>query len=216
MSGIDGTLGLIDAVGEHLAKLEGEGIDIVRGKLHEAMRGPPPRRAESPAPPACGWLSQSLALAAAQGLERISQVIAGAEPELAWRTYDGYASDLVGSRFPRAHAYVDLVGRDAPVAAEDFDLGLFLIAPRTFYRDRRHKAPELYAALTGPSRWRFNGGVWLTRRAGEFVWNESMHIHATLVEECPFLCIYAWTQDVSIPAEIVPAPDWHAIESGCK
>jgi hypothetical protein len=216
MSGIAATLGLIDAVDEHLAHLDGEGIDAVREKLHVAMRDPRTRRSQPPAPPACGWLSQCLELASAQGLARIAEAIARAEPELAWRTYDGYPSGAAGPRFPRAHAFVDLVGQDAPVVAEDFDLGLFLIAPRTFYRDHRHKAPELYAALTGPTRWRFNGGVWLTRQAGEFVWNESMHIHATLVEECPFLCIYAWTQDVSIPAEIVPAPDWHAIESGCE
>ena len=216
MPGIAGTLGLIHAIDVHLAHLEGEGIETVREKSRDAMRDPRPQIAQLPMPPACGWLDESLELASARGLTDIAEAIAGARPELAWRVYDGYPPDLVGPRFPRAHAFVDLAGPHAPVAGEDFELGLFLIAPRTFYRDHRHKAPELYAALTGPTRWRLNGGVWLTRQAGEFVWNESMHIHATLVEECPFLCIYAWTQDVSIPAEIVPAPDWHAIESGCE
>lgn len=213
MTGIAGTRELIRAVGVHLERLEGAGMDQVRRKIREIEFEPNPQRPRPPAVPGCGWLTESLELAVAQGKAPMAEAIEHAMPELAWRAYDAYPPELVGPRFANAHAFVDLVGPEAPFMAADFELGLFLIAPWTFYRDHRHKAPELYAALTGPTRWRFNGGVWLTRQAGEIVWNETMYIHATLVEARPFLCIYAWTQDVSLPAEIVPAPDWHEIES---
>ncbi len=95
---------------------------------------------------------------------------------------------------------------------ETFSLGLFLVAPRTFYRDRRHLAPELYAPLTGPTLWRFGHGGWSRRLAHEPIWNEPSRVHATLVEEAPFLCIYVWTSNVSEPAAVVPAPDWEEIE----
>src|SRR5690606_38444835 len=97
--------------------------------------------------------------------------------------------------------------------ASDFAFGIFLISPRTLYRDHRHPAPELYVPLTGPTRWRFGRGAWETRAAGEPVWNEPDAVHATLVGDVPFLCLYAWTRDVTLPAETVDAPDWEAIEA---
>jgi hypothetical protein len=128
-------------------------------------------------------------------------------------TYDGYPPDAIGPSFPKAHAFAGLVGEHRMIAAEDFAFGLFLIAPRVLYRDHRHAAPELYAPLTGPTRWRFDCGAWESREAGEPVWNEPHRVHATVVERVPFLCFYAWTRDVAQPAEVVAAPDWGAIEA---
>jgi len=33
------------------------------------------------------------------------------------------------------------------------------------------------------------------------------------VDDVPLLCLYAWTRDVHLPAELVPATDWLAIEA---
>jgi hypothetical protein len=52
----------------------------------------------------------------------------------------------------------------------------------------------------------------LRRTARQPIWNETCRVHATFVEEAPFLCIYEWTRDVSEPACAVAAPDWAEIE----
>lgn len=161
--------------------------------------------------PECGHLGAALALAREQGSARLVDAIERVGQHLAWTTYAN-PGQAIGTRFARAHAFVELVGVDMPFAAPDYALGLFLIAPSTFYRDRRHKAPELYAPLTGPSSWRFDLGPWRRYGAHQPVWNEADRVHATLVEEAPFLCIYVWTRDVSEPAVIVAAPDWAEIE----
>ena len=97
----------------------------------------------------------------------------------------------------------------------DFELGLFLVAPRTLYRDHRHLAPELYVPLTGPHEWRFGTGEsWTEYSAHTPIWNDPMQIHATLVREVPFLALFAWTRDVAADAVIVPATDWAEIEAG--
>jgi hypothetical protein len=100
------------------------------------------------------------------------------------------------------------------VPADDFELGLFLIAPKTLYRDHRHKAPELYVTLTGPHEWRFGvGESWTEYEAHTPIWNEPMQVHATLVRDIPFLALFAWTRDVMADATVVRAPDWAEIEA---
>jgi hypothetical protein len=133
---------------------------------------------------------------------------------LRWITYDLYPRDEIGPRFPQAHAFCSLVGETGFVPAQDYELGLFLIIPHTLYRDHHHPAPELYAPLTGPHRWRFGvGGAWIEKRAHETVWNEPWQIHATAVGATPFLCVFSWTRDVNLPAKVVPAADWDMIEA---
>ena len=98
--------------------------------------------------------------------------------------------------------------------ADDYELGLFLIAPHTLYRDHHHPAPELYAPLTGPHRWRFGAGAsWIEKRAHETVWNEPWQVHATAVGPIPFFCVFGWARDVNLPAKVVPAADWDVIEA---
>lgn len=215
MNAADGHHDLIEACDRYLLGLPATlpGLKLVREGL--ARRRVPDTRVPKrpPAPPRCGGLEESLAIASQQGASDLARAVSAARHRLAWRSYEAYDPSGIGARFPLAHAFVDLVGPEAGLGAGDFELGLFLIAPRTFYRDHRHKAAELYVPLTGPTRWRFGDKDWLTRQAHEPVWNESMQIHATLVEECFFLCIYAWTSDVNSPAETVPADDWSAIEA---
>ncbi len=166
----------------------------------------------APAPdPTCGYLDEALALARGQGSSSLVERIEEARAYLSWTTYP-YPGETIGRRFARAHAFMELVGCDMPFTAPDYSLGLFLVAPRTFYRDRRHRACELYAPLTGPTLWRFDHGGWSRRLAHEPVWNEPSRVHATLVEDTPFLCIYVWIGNVSEPAAVVPAPDWEEIE----
>lgn len=91
----------------------------------------------------------------------LAAAIAAAAPDLAWTAYDAYPRDAIGEAFADGHAFASLMGDGAPYPAEDFDLGLFLIAPHVLYRDHRHKAPELYA----PSPARTAGGSDRTGRS---------------------------------------------------
>jgi hypothetical protein len=161
--------------------------------------------------PQCGCFDEALTLAHTQGSADLVDLIERASGNLPWTTYE-YPGQSIGPRFARAHAFAELVGPGMPFAASDFSLGLFLVAPRTFYRDHSHPAPELYVPLTGPTHWRFDHGAWLQYEARQPIWNASGKVHATLVEAAPFLCIYVWTRDVCAPAAVVGAPDWDEIE----
>jgi Dimethlysulfonioproprionate lyase len=162
--------------------------------------------------PACGFLDA--AIAAMEGVPALKAAITAARPHLRWITYDAYPPAEIGPRFPVAHAFASLIGGNGNIHADDFEAGLFLIAPHTLYRDHRHPAPELYAPLTGPHRWRFGvDAPWEVKPAHAPVWNEPMAVHATAVGDTPFLCIFVWTRDVNLPASVVPAPDWAVMEA---
>lgn len=159
-------------------------------------------------------MERALQATADHGQPMLADAIRSAIPNLRWVTYNAYDAEKIGRGFAEGHAFTSLIGEDAPVRAADFDLGIFLIAPRTLYRDHNHPAPELYAPLTGPHGWRFKPGApfhW--REAHHPVWNEPNEIHATQTGEEPFLCIFGWTKDVMLPARIIPSDDWAQIDS---
>lgn len=201
----------------YLATLPGEGAGEVRAGLGRwsggAMQaGAPPRHPSAIAamldthlPPALGALDQTH--------PALSAAIAAAAPHLGWRAYDGYDVARIGAGFAAGHAYATLIG-DGAIWSEDFDFGVFLIAPGVLYRDHRHPAPELYAPLTGPHGWRFGPDrPLMLKPAHDPVWNDPMAPHLTKVGPLPFLCLYGWTRDVEGLAEVVDADDWAALEA---
>ncbi|MBL9051193.1 MAG: hypothetical protein JNK19_13865 [Tabrizicola sp.] len=144
---------------------------------------------------------------------QLAEAIAGAADQLNWITYDAYPRERIGESFATGHAYASIMGGEAAFEAEDFDLGIFLIAPGVLYRDHRHAAPELYAPLTGPHGWRFAPQRPLQiKPAHEPVWNPRYQPHMTKVGPVPFLCLFVWTRDVNEIAEVIPSDDWPALE----
>jgi quercetin dioxygenase-like cupin family protein len=165
--------------------------------------------------PTCRHLPPALELARRQGFGAIAAAIAAADPFLRWVTYDLYPRAEIGEAFATGHAFAGVAGTgEGRIPGDDVSAGIFLIAPRTLYRDHRHPAPELYYPLTGPSGWRFDAGAWQQRAAGEPVWNEANAVHATRIDAAPLLMFYVWTRDVNLPAVVVPAPDWAEVEAG--
>jgi hypothetical protein len=205
---------LIDEAHRQIAGCSGPGV----AEVTEGLDRIPAKVGTLPEPqelPACAFLDGALEAVAASGRTALADAIARAHPSLRWIAYDLYPIAEIGSRMAGNHAFAELIGPvDAPVHAKDFALGLFLIGPRTLYRDHRHNAPELYLPFTGPTWWRFEQGPWEVRRPGEPVWNPSLQVHATLVRDEPLLCLYAWTRDVRVPASVVAAADWAEIEGG--
>jgi hypothetical protein len=161
--------------------------------------------------PVCDHLDIALQ---AIGKTPLTMAINDARPFLSWISYDAYPRDEIGALFADNHAFASIIGERCPLEAEDFDLGLFLIAPNLFYRDHHHAAPELYAPLTGPHGWRFKPGdplVW--KQAHEPVWNRAWQPHATMTGDTPFLSIFCWTKDVALPAKVIFSPDWPTLEN---
>lgn len=203
---------LMDEADRYLAGLTGDGIAEVRTGL-AAWRDGPVRAAAQANPVVRAHLGAALRALDADR-PALAEAIAHAAPFLDWITYDGYAPGTVGEAFLQSHAFASLMGEDSALWAEDFDLGLFLIAPHVLYRDHRHAAPELYAPLTGPHGWRFGPDRPLTLKPAHVpVWNPPFQPHLTKVGAVPFLCLYAWTRDANAPAEVIPATDWPELEA---
>lgn len=159
------------------------------------------------------WLAPALA-AVVPSQPALAAAIAAAAGQLEWITYDAYPRKEIGEGFAAGHAFASIRGGEAPFAARDFDLGLFLIAPGVLYRDHCHAAPELYAPLTGPHGWRFGPGrPLMAKHAHEPVWNPPHQPHLTKVGRVPFLCLFVWTKDVNNPARVLAAADWAALEN---
>jgi hypothetical protein len=205
-------LALYAAARDYLLALDHPGAAEVRAGL---PADPGPERAVTPHPNGVvdRWLNPAL-----QGLSGthpvLARAIAKAAGALDWVTYDAYPLDLIGKDFAAGHAFASLIGGDAPFAAHDFDMGLFLIAPGTLYRDHAHASPELYAPLTGPHGWRFGvGRPLMAKPAHAPVWNPPHQPHLTKVGPVPFLALFVWTRDVDDPALVIPSDDWAKLEA---
>lgn len=204
---------MVDEADRYLATLPGPGVAEVRAGVAEWRSGPvTPSGTTAAIPVVAAYLPAALTRL---GRDRpaLALAIAEAAPALNWQSYDRYPPAAIGAAFAAGHAYARIIGDGAAIPAHDFDLGLFLIAPHVFYRDHCHPAPELYAPLTGPHGWRFAPGAPLVvKGAHEPVWNPPDKPHATKVGPVPFLCLYGWTRDVDLPARVIPADDWPALE----
>lgn len=196
-------LALLVEAETYLADFSGPGVAEVREGLITALPCAP---ASSTNPVIEAYLGKALA-ALTPDSPSLAATIMRASPHLGWITYDRYPEDQIGSSFARGHAYAVLA------KGPDYEFGVFLIAPGVLYRDHCHPAPELYAPLTGPHRWRFGVGTPLVEKPAHVpVWNEPNATHLTKVGDLPFLCLYGWTRDVHLPARVIPAPDWAEIE----
>lgn len=165
---------LIEEMDRYLATLPGPGVAEVRSLIARWRDGP-----VTTASPANAIVGEHLAPALAALTPThpaLAAAIRAAAPHLSWVTYDSYPPEEIGPSFRQGHAFASLIGEGAAIKADDFDLGLFLIAPHVLYRDHAHPAPELYAPLTGPHGWRFGPGAPLTVKGPhEPVWNLPKH-----------------------------------------
>ena len=136
-------------------------------------------------------------------LAEIGRSIRDAASGLDWRVDDGqyYAAGApVGDGYRHGNMHVVLADGD------DFAMGLFMLVPGVDYLDHRHKAPEFYLNLTGPSVWRIEFGQWVEMSAGSVVWNGPEQVHATRSGGSPWLSVWAWLSDVDQVCEVVEEP----------
>ncbi len=203
---------LVEAADTYLATLPGPGVAEVRQGLNRWRHGPV-TPVHNPANPVVGAQLPAALAALHPTHPALAAAIQAASPDLNWITYDLYGPEI-GEPFIKGHAYASLIGENAAIPAQDYDLGLFLIAPHVLYRDHRHAATELYAPLTGPHGWRFGPDRPLAIKPAHVpIWNDPNRPHLTKVGPIPFLAFFGWTRDVQAPAQVIPAGDWPVLEA---
>lgn len=149
-------------------------------------------------------------------VRNIAKRLKDARHDLVWREDDGryypVGADM-GEGYRNCNLHTVLIGPGAcGFEAEGFSLGLFMLGPRTLYRDHAHDAPELYVNLSPRSGWRLPNAPWRDYEAGSIIWNGSGAVHATRTYDHAFLSVFAWLEDVGTGYRVVPFPDWLEIE----
>ena len=161
-------------------------------------------------------LTAAIADVTAPRLGDIAHCLDRARHDLAWREDNGrfYAPDAdLGAGYRDCNLHALLVGPNAcGFEAGDFCLGVFMLGPRTLYRDHVHDAPELYLNLSSRSGWRLRSGAWQDYAAGSLIWNAPNAPHAIRSYDRPFLSIFAWLENIDTGCMIVPFADWAEIE----
>ena len=162
-------------------------------------------------------LDHSIASISNPALQSIAEQIRLARNRLTWRVDCGlfYPKEVdVGQGYRDGNMHSELIGPNGCVFRDDdFSLGLFMLAPKTLYRDHSHAAPELYFNLTGPCGWRFDKGCWHDFASGSLVWNPEGLAHAMRTYDRPLLSFYSWTRNANSLCRVVPADDWQEIEA---
>jgi hypothetical protein len=149
-------------------------------------------------------------------LHEIARCLKTAKDDMVWREDKAQfyppGADL-GEGYTKCNLHTLLIGPDAcGLHHPDFRLGIFMLGPRTLYRDHQHDAPELYLSLSEKSGWRFGTRDWQDYPAGSLIWNAAGDPHATRVYEQPFLSVFAWLENVYSPCNVVHFDDWAEIE----
>lgn len=149
-------------------------------------------------------------------LQEIARCLKAAKDDLVWREDNAqfYPSGAdLGQGYKNRNLHTMLIGPDAcGYDHPDFNLGIFMLGPRTLYRDHNHDAPELYLNLSERSGWRFGTPDWQDYPAGSLIWNKSRAPHATLVYDQPFISVFVWLENVNSPCDIIQCDDWAEVE----
>lgn len=149
-------------------------------------------------------------------LQGVRLALEAAKDDLVWNEdemkYYPPGSDL-GEGYVRCNLHTLLIGPGAcGFHHDDFTLGLFMLGPRTLYRDHRHEAPETYINLSPRSGWRLAGGDWQDQPAGSIIFNPPYQVHATRVYAEPFLSVFSWLENIGSQCTVVPSDDWAEVE----
>ena len=100
-------------------------------------------------------LKNAIAGIAGPELQEIANCLRSAKDDLVWREDNALfyppGADL-GEGYKKCNLHTVLIGPDAcGYHHTNFSLGIFMLGPRTLYRDHNHDAPELYLNLSEKS-----------------------------------------------------------------
>jgi len=161
-------------------------------------------------------LKDAIAGIVAPELQEIARCLKAAKDDLIWREDNAQfypPGAELGEGYTKCNLHTLLIGPDAcGYHHPDFNLGIFMLGPRTLYRDHNHDAPELYLNLSEKSGWRFGTRDWQDYSAGSLIWNAAGDPHATRVYEQPFISVFVWLENVNSPCNVIHFDDWAEIE----
>ena len=161
-------------------------------------------------------LKNAIAGIVAPELQEIARCLNAAKDDLIWREDNAqfYPTGAeLGEGYTKCNLHTLLIGPDACGHRHpDFNLGIFMLGPRTLYRDHNHDAPELYLNLSEKSGWRFGTRDWQDYPAGSLIWNAAGDPHATRVYDQPFISVFVWLENVNSPCNVIHFDDWAEIE----
>ena len=161
-------------------------------------------------------LKNAIAGIVAPELQEIARCLKAAKDDLIWREDNAQfypPGAELGEGYTKCNLHTLLIGPDACGRHHpDFSLGIFMLGPRTLYRDHNHDAPELYLNLSEKSGWRFGTRDWQDYSAGSLIWNAAGDPHATRVYEQPFISVFVWLENVNSPCNVIHFDDWAEIE----
>ena len=161
-------------------------------------------------------LKNAIAGIVAPELCEIAGCLKAAKDDLVWCEDNAQfyppGTDL-GEGYTKCNLHTLLIGANAcGFHHPDFSLGIFMLGPRTLYRDHNHDAPELYLNLSERSGWRFGTRDWQDYSAGSLIWNKAGDPHATRVYDQPFISIFVWLENVNSPCNVIHFDDWIEVE----
>lgn len=161
-------------------------------------------------------LKNAIAGIAAPELQEIARCLKAAKDDLIWREDNAQfypPGAELGEGYTKCNLHTLLIGPDACGRHHpDFSLGIFMLGPRTLYRDHNLDAPELYLNLSEKSGWRFGTRDWQDYPAGSLIWNAAGEPHATRVYNQPFISVFVWLENVNSPCNVIHFDDWTEVE----
>lgn len=164
-------------------------IDFARRiKVHEGRdRGLLPGRVEG---------CRDLAAACSAVRERFADArdaVKALDPLLDWREAP---HDAIPDGNWWGHAYVELVGPNGHIGAEDFRIGLYLQAPHAIYAAHAHCAEEFYMVLAGTADWQRDDEMSFNVSPGAVRHHLPDVSHATTTHAQPLLALWGWCGDI--------------------
>ncbi|MCH9664020.1 MAG: cupin domain-containing protein [Gammaproteobacteria bacterium] len=144
--------------------------------------------------PACCHLDQDcLVGAAVPDATALNDAIAEAQVHMCWRqSCRPDAPDLYNDN----HAFVEVVGPDGHLAADNIRFGLFILGPGVYYPPHVHEAEEFYLILAGTAEWQQDDDAYRPVPPGQVVHNASMQPHAMRVRNEPLIVLWGWCGDI--------------------
>ena len=161
-------------------------------------------------------LKDAIAGIVAPELQEIARCLKAAKDDLIWREDNAQfypPGAELGEGYTKCNLHTLLIGPDACGHHHpDFNLGIFMLGPRTLYRDHNHDAPELYLNLSEKSGWRLGTRDWQDYPAGSLIWNAAGDSHATRIYDQPFISVFVWLENVHSPCNVIHFDDWAEVE----
>jgi hypothetical protein len=131
--------------------------------------------------------------------------VAASMESLCWRR--SYTADDIDQYFLDNYCHVELVGTRGHFQSSTLAFGYVIYGPQLEYPQHWHVAEEIYIPMNSGSLWSRDGGEFVYRATGEFIFHESNMTHAMTMQETPLLALYVWRAPAGVEANLAQKPE---------